>query len=90
MKNRQKHKTTDRDGIETQGGVQMGVYGCGWMGRSVVGRANTKPGIGGGSVGLTRAQKVRHGRGNFPKNTYLMWGGMEGRVWSWMDAGWCR
>jgi len=54
LKNRQKHKTTDMDDIETHGWVQMGVYGCGWMGRSVVVRVNTKMGIGG-------AQQVTHG-----------------------------
>jgi len=47
MKNRQRHKTTDRDEIKTQGWVHMGVYGCGWMGRSVVVRPNAKMRIGG-------------------------------------------
>ena len=56
MKNRQKHKTTDRDGIETQGGVQMDVYGCGWMGRSVVGRANTKA-VNGGAQQASHAHE---------------------------------
>ena len=55
MKNRQRHKTADRDEIKTQGWVHMGVYGCGWMGRSVVVRSNTKMRIGGD-------QQASHGR----------------------------
>ena len=66
------------------------VYLWVWMdGDKCGGTSEHKNGDRGGSASLTRTQTLMYDRGKFPKNTYLMWGGMEGRGRSWMGAGWC-